>query len=238
LIQTKLAVPAVLRHAGITEIIPKAGILRIGERIMASFKKVIKNTYGVKTFQDTKNTYDWITKALQRGNFPKLRIDADFLFDISEISCSCEGISEFVENAYGQAGYKLAMFHLCAYSEDKRVAFILVDPFAGVTISTGSKVMLERVVNLIENTTLEETEVNNPISVTYVETQINNDGVIVNGDNNIVANNHSEVEVEKEKKESGFKAFWNGVFQNVASNFLWYLLTLAAGGLLTYLLTN
>lgn len=205
---------------------------------MASYKKEITNIYGVKTYQDTKNTYDWITKALQKGNFPQLRIDADFLFDISEISCSCEGITEFVENAYGQAGYKLTIFHLYAYSENNRIAFILVDPFCGIKVSTDSKVMLERVVNLIENTTLDETEVNDPISVTYVETQINNDGVIVHGDGNIIANNHSEVEVEKEKKESGLQAFLKGIFQNIASNFLWYLLTLAVGGLLTYFLTN
>lgn len=205
---------------------------------MASFKKEIKNTYGTKTYQDTKNTYDWITKALYKGDFPELVINSEFLFDISEISCSCEGITEFVENAYGQAGYSFTTFNLSVYSDKKRIAFVIVDLFCSVRISTDSKVMLERIVNLIESTSLDETEVNDPISVTYVETQINNDGVIVNGDGNIIANNHSEVEVGKEKKESAFKTFWEGVVQNIASNFLWYLLTLVAGSLLTYLLTN
>ena len=205
---------------------------------MAHFKKEIKNIYGDKTYQDTKNTYDWLTKALQKGNFPELRIDSDFLFAISEITCSCEGIEEFVENAYEQTGYKLVCFHLYAYSENKSIAFILVQTDCRIEISTDSKMMLERIVNLIENTTLDETEANDPISVTYVETQINNDGVIVQGNGNIVANNHSKVEVEKEQKESGVKAFWKGVFQNITSNFLWYILTLVAGGLVTYLLTK
>ncbi len=205
---------------------------------MARFNKTIKNVYGVKTFQDTKNTYDWLSKALHKGSFPQLEINADFIFDISEISCSCEGITEFIENAYGQAGYSLTSFNLSAYSEKKKIAFMIIDSFCGIRIFTDSKVMLERIINLVENTSLDETEENNPISVTYVETQINNDGVIIKGDGNVVANNHSEVEVDKEEKESGLKTFLNGVFQNIASNFLWYLLTLTAGGLLTYFLTN
>ena len=201
---------------------------------MASFKKKIKNIYGANTYQDTKNTYDWIIKALHKGDFPKLVINSEFLFDISEISCSCEGITEFVENAYGQAGYSLTSFNLSVYSEKKRIAFVIVDSFCGVRISTDSKVMLERIVNLIENTSLDEIEVNNPISVAYVEKLINNDGVIVQGDGNIIANDHSKVEVEKEKKESGFKKFLRGVLQNIATNFIWYLLTLAAGALVAY----
>lgn len=201
---------------------------------MASFKKEIKNIYGTNTYQDTKNTYDWITKALHKGDFSKLVINSEFLFDISEISCSCEGITEFVENAYGQAGYSLTSFNLSVYSEKKRIAFVIVDSFCGVRISTDSKVMLERIVSLIENTSLDEIEVNNPISVAYVEKLINNDGVIVQGDGNIIANDHSKVEVEKEKKESGFKKFLCGVLQNIATNFIWYLLTLAAGALVAY----
>lgn len=207
---------------------------------MASFKKDINNIYGVETYQDTKNTYDWLTKALRKGNFPELEIDSHFLFDISELSCSCEGIEEFVENAYGQAEFSLTNFILSAFSRKNRIAFICVDPFCSVRISTDSKVMLERIVNLIENTSLDETEVNDPISITYVETQVNNDGVIIQGDGNVVANNHSKVEIEKDDKKeaSRFKKFWLGVAQNIATNFIWYLLTLALGAICAYLATR
>ena len=205
---------------------------------MATFWKEIENIYGTQTYQDTKNTYDWVVKALQKGNFDCKTVHAEFLFNVSGLLCSCVGIEEFVENAYNQEGYSLTDIHFRLRTEDRGSVNISVKYNDIISVSTDSKVMLERVVNFIENTTLDETEVNDPISVTYVETQINNDGVIVHGDGNIIANDHGEIEVEKEKKESGSKTFWKGVFQNIASNIIWYLLSLAAGGLLAYFLTN
>ena len=206
--------------------------------IVASFIKEIKNVYKVNTYQGTKNTYDWIIKAIHKGDFQKLKIETKFLFDISDITCSCQGIEEFVENAYGQGNYGLISMNMSVYSEDKSTAYIMVNSFNGVKISADSKVMLERIVSLLESTSLDETEVNDPISVMYIDTQINNDGVIIQGNSNVVANNHSQVEMDKTKDESRFKKFWSGVWQNITSNFIWYLLTLAAGGLLTYILTN
>ena len=202
---------------------------------MTNYRKDIKNKYGIKTYQETKNMYDWLVKAIHKGKFPDLKIESSFWFDVSEISYACEGISEFVENAYGQSNFKLTMFCLHVKSGKDKIVSIFADRFKGVTVSAESKVMLERIVNLIENTSLDETEVNDPISVTYVETQINNDGVIIHGDGNVVANNHSEVEVEKAEGESAFKKFWTGVWQNIASNFMWYLITLALGALGAYL---
>lgn len=205
---------------------------------MASFTKGIENVYDVSTYQGTKNTYDWIDKAIRKGDFKELSIQTKFLFNISDISCSCDGIRDFVENAFGQADYDLISMDISIHSEEKMVAFIIIDAFRKIRISADSKVMLEYVVNLLESTSLEEAEVNDPISITYVETQINNDGVIIHGDGNVVANNNGEVEIAKENKESGLKKFLSGVLQNITSNFIWYLLTLAAGGLVSYLLTK
>ena len=203
---------------------------------MASFTKGIRNVYNADTYQGTKNTYDWIVKAIYKGKFQELEIKTKFLFHISDIMCSCQGIEEFVENAYGQANYDLVSMDMSVYSEDKTTAYIIVNSFGGVKISTDSKVMLEHIVNLLENTSLDETEMNDPISVTYVETQINNNGVIVRGDGNIVASDHSEIELEKgkTKEESSIRKFWTGILQNVTSNFVWYLLTLVAGALCAY----
>ena len=159
-----------------------------------------KNKYGNKTYQETKNTYDWLTKAICKGGFSDISIDSLFLFQVADIACSCESITEFVENAYGQAKFKFTLLHLYAKSGKDKIVSVSVDNIKGVTVSADSKVMLERIVNLIENTSLDETEINDPISVTYVETQINNGGVIINGDGNIVANNHSRVEAEENMK--------------------------------------
>ena len=205
---------------------------------MASFAKVINNSFNTNTYQGTKNTYDWIVKAIHKGDFPGIEIKSEILFDLCDINCSCKGIEEFVENAYGQTDYELVSLHISVYSEDKSIAYLSVNSFGRIRISTDSRGMLEKIVNLLENTSLDEAEANDPISVTYIETQINNDGVIVHGNQNNVANNHSEIEIEQEKGDSGVKSFLSGILQNIASNFLWYLLTLVAGGVLTYLATN
>lgn len=201
---------------------------------MASFRKSIKNKYGVKTYQDTKNTYDWLSKALHKGDFRKLTISSEFLFDVSEITCSCEGIAEFVENAFGQEKYNFISFTMPVYSEGKRVAFISVNSNTEIGIITESKMMLEKIIGLLENTSLEDNESEVTTAVTYVENQINNNGVLIRGDGNMVANNRSELEIEKTAEESGFKQFCVGIMQNITSNFLWYLLTLTAGALATY----
>ena len=197
---------------------------------MASFRKSISNKYGVKTYQETKNTYDWINKAIHKGPFPAIKINSEFSFSLSDIHCDCNGIEQFVENAYGQTNYDLTTMNLSIYSEDFRIAFIIVKFDNSISISTESKVMLEQIVTLLEATTLDETEVDDPISVTYIETQINNDGILIQGDNNTVANDHSSVNISSQKQvESKIKQWFYAILQNLLANGVWYLLCLVVG---------
>lgn len=202
---------------------------------MATFWIKTKNKYSVDTYQNTKNTYDWIMKALTKGMLDFDDLDVDFLFTVAEITCSCNGIEEFIENAYGQVGYRLTQMAVTFSVKEAGRVRISVEPNDCVSISTTTKSMLEKIVNLLENTSLDETEANDPISVTYIETQINNDGVIVHGNQNNVANNHSEIEIEQEQGDSGVKSFLSGILQNITSNFIWYLLTFGAGIVIAYL---
>ena len=162
----------------------------------------------------------------------------DFLFHISDISCSCHGIEEFVENAYGQADYDMVSMTISIYAENKSIAYLSVNSFGGIRISTDSRVMLEQIVNLLENTSLNEAEANDPISVAFIGTQIKNDGVIVQGSSNTVANNHGKIEIEGKTEEPAAKTFWMSVLQNITSNYIWYLLSVVVGSLVTYYLTN
>ena len=202
---------------------------------MATFWKDIKNKYSVRTYQDTKNTYDWIIKAINKGNFGCDEVDAEFLFDISSMLCSCHGIDEFIENAYGYDGYKFTQMRLSFCPENCGRVGIAVGYDNKISISSTNKVMMEKLASLLDSTSLDEAEINNPVSLTYIKTQINNDGVIINGDHNTVANNHSEIEVEQKKEEPGIKSFWAGILQNITSNFIWYLLTFGAGIVIAYL---
>lgn len=203
---------------------------------MARFRKSIANKYGVKTFQETTNTYDWIIKAIHKGTFSALKINSEFNFSISDIDCSCDGIEEFVENAYGQANYDLTTMNLSVYSGDTRLAYIIVKYDNSINISTESKVMLEKIVSLLESTVLDEAEVDAPISVTYIETQVNNDGILIQGNDNTVANDHSSVNISSSKPiEPKAKQWLNAIIQNLLANGVWYVLCVLGGAVIALL---
>lgn len=205
---------------------------------MARFSEELAGKYGVKTYQETKNTYDWILKSLQKGGFCDLKTDVNFLFKISQIMCSCTGIEEFSENAYGQEGYALNNFDIAAYADNIRLAFIYVAHNNSVSVSTDSKVLLEKIVKLLQETSLEETETSAPIPVTYIEQQNNN--IAINGNDNIVATHHGSVTTSSEpiKSESKLKQWIISVGQNLLSNGIWYVLTLIAGAIVGVLVTK
>ena len=204
---------------------------------MASFWKSINNKYGVSSYKETKDTHDWILKSLEKGNFPNLEVETGFMFDISAITCSCNGIDEFIEYAYGQDEYKFFYLDMRFSSDGQYIASINITSSDELRISAHSKVILEQVIGLIENTTLDESENSPASSVTYVNAKVNNSGVIVNNSSNFTAHNESEIELTAESKETGFKKFWTGVIQNLATNFIWYLLTLIAGFMVAYFCT-
>ena len=200
---------------------------------MASFSKKVKTKYGVSTYEETKNTYDWILKAIGEREFSNLSVEARFLFHLSSIVVSCESIEEFCENAYGYEGYSLISAGISSYSDKKRIAHFIIDYDGMISISTESKVVLEKIESLLIQTSLDETEINNPISIMYVQ---NNDGVIVNGGNNLVSNNHSSISITQEtSSEPRLKQWFKSIMQNLLANGIWYILALLVGVVATYL---
>lgn len=147
----------------------------MGEVIhLTSFYQTIKGKYGVKTYQETKNTYDWILKAVQKANFKIAKINSRFLFDIGKISCSCSTIEEYVENAYGAVEYSLTSMAIDAYSDKGREIYLSVDSSNQIYISASNRNRLEKMVQLLNDTGLEQSEISDSISVMYIETQYNN----------------------------------------------------------------
>ena len=199
---------------------------------MASFSQEISGKYSVKNYQETKNTYDWIMKALSKGEFKDLEVHANFLFNISDITCSCENIEEFVEHAYGQSNYRFISMHFGIKSKEESLWFISVDYSAKLSISTDTKGMLEKVVSLLRNTSLDETEKDDLISVTYIEHQDNS--VTINGDRNIISNNHSTITDKQEKSTSGIAKWTQGICQGILANLMWWILGLVVVMLLSW----
>ena len=207
---------------------------------MASFAQYIENKYNIETYQDTKNTYDWIAKVLQKQNITEY--DSEFYFNLADISCSCSGIEEFVSHAYGQLGFDFLRLDFSIHSGEGKPWFISVDSNNRVRISTESKLLLEKAVSLLKNTTLENTEINDPISVTYIEQQhigtiltgsnntvANDHSLIVTGTGNTIANDHSTITSPNEPDESKVAQWFKAIGQNLLSNWIWYILCLLGG---------
>lgn len=205
---------------------------------LASFSQSIPGKYGVKSYQETKNTYDWIMKSLYKGGFQDLEVDTDFLFDMAEITCSCKGLEEFVEHAYGQDNYSLISMDFKIQSKGISRWYISMDGSSKINIRTNTKILLEKVIDLLKDTSLDETEVNDPISVTYIEHQSND--ITIDGDNNAVAvNSSTAVNIESSTNaEPRWKQNLKAIVQNLIANWIWYLLTATIAAIITFFATH
>ena len=202
---------------------------------MASFSKDIKLKYGVNTYEETKKTYEWIEKSAKKWGGSKATISIDFQFHLGDIMCTAEGIQEFCEITYGVAGYHLISLGGNISVGDKRIFLnYLVGKFS---VDTNNKVDLEHFLNVLETTKLEE-----EMPITYIEAQVNietqNNGTIVQGDNNTVVSQSSNININTDKKVSKLKKWITAVLQNIVSNWIWYLLTAGVAALMTYFLTK
>lgn len=206
---------------------------------MARFSQKIENKYGVATYQDTKNTYDWIIKTIQKIGFADMK--ATFDFSVSEISCHCDNIEEFIEYAYGQAEYDFTSMRFTIKSDSGELWLVFAEFDKKLMISTESKNLLERAVTFLKNTTLDESEINNPISVTYVSHQCVE--TLVGGNGNIIANDHSTVvtgnnnSIGQSNKDSRIMQWVKAIGQNLISNGVWYILCILSGIVIARLAT-
>lgn len=202
---------------------------------MASFSKDIELKYGVSTYEETKRTYEWIEKSAKKWGGSNATISIEFQFHLGDIMCTAEGIQEFCEITYGVVGYHLISFRGNISVGDKR---IFLNYLGGkFSVNTNNKVDLEHFFNVLETTKLEE-----EMPITYIGSQINienqNNGTIVQGDNNTVVSQSSNVNINTDKKESKFKKWITAILQNIVSNWIWYLLTACATVIITYFFTK
>lgn len=204
---------------------------------MARFSKDIELKYGIKTYEETKKTYEWIEKSAKKWGREEANISINFLFDLGDIRCVATSIQEFIEITYGAQGYKLSSFFGSIDNVDKHISINFI--FGKLSVSADSRVDLEDFLNALDKTSVEEQE---NAQITYIENQVNvehqNNGTIVQGDNNTVVSKSSNVNLNTEKKESKFKKWVIAVSQNIVSNWIWYLLTAGVAALITYFSTK
>lgn len=202
-------------------------------KILASFSQTIECKYGIKSYQSAKNTYDWMLKSIYKMKKAPENVSSTFDFRIGDISCSCRTIEEFIENAYGAHMFSLSTMHILALDIN---IYLCADSRNVVTVSANSKRDLEEMVGLLDSTDLGTEEINDPISVIYIERQDNS--VTVNGDRNVVANNHSIMVDKQEKKESKTSNWIQGICQGILANLMWWILGVVAVALLARAISN
>ena len=195
---------------------------------MASFSKEIEGM-SLQTYDSVVSLYRLITELSNNLGLIKPKVKGEFQFRLGKITCVCESYDEFVENAYGAEDFHLVAINFII--RDGITTVISIHSIGGhrVSVQADSRAVLEKFFTELE---MAQSVAQNP---TNGVTQNIIDSVVINGDGNTVANNNSSVEVETRQEDSAAKSFWTGILQNIASNFLWYLLTLAAGALVAYL---
>lgn len=194
---------------------------------MASFSKEILEIT-LQTYDDVVSLYKLITKLSHKLGLAEPNVEGEFHFTLDKITCICDSYDEFIENAYGVENFHYISIHFRIMDGDTTVIYIYSLGKNPVSVSADSRIMLENFSTELDEILL---SAHNP---TNIVTQTIIDSVVINGDKNTVANNNSSVELETERAKSTAKSFWMGILQNITSNFLWYLLTLLAGVLITY----
>lgn len=117
-----------------------------------------------------------------------------------------------------------------AYSDKGREIYLSVDSSNQIYISASNRNRLEKMVQLLNDTGLEQSEISDSISVMYIETQYNN-APTINGNNNTINAGGND-------KESKIKQWIKAIAQNLLANWIWYLLTAAIAVGATYLATR
>lgn len=205
---------------------------------MATFTKKIEIKYGVETFEQTKNTHDWILKSFNKYAKDKSKTTINFLFHIGDIYCSVDSIEEFIQAVVGsESVYSFTSLNINLYNGDET---IYISVYLGeVGITTDNKGTLLQITKVLQETTLEEEK---QTATTYIENQYN--GNVVKGNDNIVVSNSEKVNINKDTKqeekinESKFKKWLTAIGQNLLSNGIWYLLIAIGTAVITYFFTK
>jgi len=123
---------------------------------VARFSKTIKAKYNFETYEGTKQTVDWILFSLKKLKLSWQKPKVSFLFDIGDVECSCEGLDDFIQTAYGQSGYCLIKLEVVQFSKTDVCAYISSFNNGNLHVSTKDKKTLESIVTCLDETNYED----------------------------------------------------------------------------------
>ena len=183
---------------------------------MARFTQRIKLKYDTKTYEGTKETYEWIMLAIDKLNLECETTKSRFLFEIGKIGCECNSIEEFTNYAYGQVNYNLINLHIYICQNSDEYLYISCSSDEEIYISATDKVTLERIVKSLEDTELRKQ--NKKTENINIQNHYNI-GSINGNNNNIIQGNENEIDLkERQKKESKLKILIKAILKKLISS--------------------
>ena len=183
---------------------------------MASFRKSVLCKYGIATYQETKDTYDWIIMAVQSMHLDSPTFEEKICFQTGEITCSCESISEFTEHAYGAEKYSLSSMDVVIRMANKESIYFYVHSDGTMGIHTNSKQMLEKIVSALDRTSLSNSKQDSDVSVVY-------NAPVVIGDKNIIGSGNTVTSISDSIESEKSRIKHSGIIQGVLGNWAWWI---------------
>ena len=215
---------------------------------MSSFSQTIEPRYDVSTYEGVRDNYNWIINSARELSNEELKINADFLFYIGKIRCSSSSIEEFTDQCYGINDFKLISFQIFVYKQQGGHIFSAIY-LSDLDIYADSRKSLEQVITILNHTSSQDTNQDNTCNI--VKNEYHNVGVVVNGDNNTVANNNSAVANnnssiadngssvnDSSQKESAIKRWIESIAQNLTASLIWKLIPLIGIAIITYIVSK
>ena len=194
---------------------------------MSSFSQTIEPRYDVSTYEGVRDNYNWIINSARELSNEELKINANFLFYIGKIRCSSSSIEEFTDQCYGINDFKLISFQIFVYKQQGGHIFSAIY-LSDLDIYADSRKSLEQVITILNRTSSQEISQNDTGYV--VKNEYHNVGVVVNGNNNTVANNNSSIADngssvnDSSQKESAIKRWIESIAQNLTASLIWKLI--------------
>lgn len=206
---------------------------------MASFSKELTLKYQELDYTGVIENYNWIKNTVS-SLFKNIEIsDCQISFMIGDISCSCESIEEFSNNAYGLPihvySFRLNFYQQKDYNTHTQIAYIIINTsFKTFTVHCDSKEVLIDICTALEDSMAPD------LSTPAIQTQINNyihdeSTHVTIGDNNSIQNtNIGKNNTVHTGTPAPKKSFCKSVLQTLTANWLWFILGLILLVLLTY----
>lgn len=206
---------------------------------MASFTINVTNKYGVDTFQDVKNTYDWIVMSVNKLNIDVQDYHSHFLFYVGEIYCSTDGIEEFIRHAYGMSGFKFVDLSIYFTLEGGINIYINVFSRGEMSISSKDKSIINNITNTLNQTDIDKSTESAlpPITITGDNNAIaidNSSATAINRSKNVKVKNKISKNSETDSKKSKLREILRAIAANIASNAIWYLLCILIGMIIAF----